>query len=135
MGVPELAEDPRYSDLKARVSRLEEVDALVAEFTKSRRKIALFEQLMAEHIPCAPVRDLDEVVHDSHLHERGFLTWIEHPTLGRIVVPNSPLRFFGTPLTAHEPSREIGAGNEAIFGEWLGLSAPALADLRAQGVI
>jgi len=41
-------------------------------------------------IPCAPVRDVGEVMHDAHMHERGMLEWIEHDEIGRIVVPTSP---------------------------------------------
>ena len=90
---------------------------------------------MAERIPCSPVRDLEEVVNDAHLHERGFLRWIDHPTLGRIVVPNSPLRFFGTPLMPHSPSRLPGSDNDVIYREWLGLPAESVAELKRNGVI
>jgi formyl-CoA transferase len=135
MGRPELAQDPRFADLKARVAHLEEVDELVANFSRPQHKGPLFQRLMAEHIPCAPVRDLDEVVHDEHLHERGFLSWIDHPTLGRIVVPNSPLRFFDTPLTSHVPSRELGADNDSVYGKWLGLAPESVAELKKNGVI
>lgn len=135
MGRPELVQDPRFSDLKARVAHRDEVDAIVAEFTETQHKSALFQRLMAERIPCSPVRDLEEVVNDAHLHERGFLRWIDHPTLGRIVVPSSPLRFFGTPLMAHSPSRGLGSDNDAIYREWLGLPADSLAELKRNGVI
>jgi len=135
MGRPELSEDPRFIDLKARVAHREQVDEIVSEFSRAQHKGPLFRRLMTEHIPCAPVRDLDEVVNDAHLHERGFLRWIDHPTLGRIVVPNSPLRFFGTPLSAHSPSRELGADNDSIYREWLGMPANAVAELKQKGVI
>jgi crotonobetainyl-CoA:carnitine CoA-transferase CaiB-like acyl-CoA transferase len=114
---------------------MDEVDALVAEFTRTWSKAELFARLAAEHVTCAPVRDLDEVVHDEHLHARGFLRWIDHPKLGRIVVPNSPLRFFETPLTELAPSKDLGADNAAIYGEWLGLTAQQLAELKSAGVI
>jgi len=135
MGRPELADDLRFSSLGARVAHADEVDAIVADFTGTQHKGSLFEQLMAAHIPCAPVRDLEEVVNDEHMHARGFLRWIDHPTLGRIVVPNSPLRFTGTPLTTHVPSRELGADNHAVYGAWLGLSEQALAELEHDGII
>lgn len=132
---PELAEDRQFANLMARVAHREQVDAIVAEYTCTQHKGALFERLTAERIPCAPVRDLHEVVHDAHLQERGFLRWIDHPTLGRIVVPNSPLRFAGTPLTIHSPSRALGADNDSVYREWLGLTADAVEDLKRSGVI
>ena len=46
-------------------------------------KQALFDALIARHVPCAPVRNLAEVVNDPHMHARGALERIEHPELGR----------------------------------------------------
>jgi len=34
-------------------------------------------------------------VHDPHMHERGMLVEIEHPELGTITVPTTPLRLHG----------------------------------------
>ena len=135
MGRPELAADPRFVDLAARVRHMDEVDAVVSAFSGTQEKARLFDRLVSAHIPCAPVRDLSDVVHDEHLHQRGFLQWIDHPMLGRIVVPNSPLRFMDTPLTRHVPSRDLGADNRAVYGEWLGLPPEAIAELEQQGVI
>jgi CoA:oxalate CoA-transferase len=47
----ELLGDARFADLKQRVDHMDEVDALVAEFTARHTKKALFDLLMAP--PCA----------------------------------------------------------------------------------
>jgi crotonobetainyl-CoA:carnitine CoA-transferase CaiB-like acyl-CoA transferase len=86
-------------------------------------------------VPCAPVRDLKEVVNDPHMHERGALARIDHPELGPIVVPRSALRFDGSALPDLVPSGTLGAENEKIYGEWLGLSEQDIAGLREEGVI
>jgi formyl-CoA transferase len=69
------------------------------------------------------------------MHERGSLQWIDHPTLGRVVVPHSPLVFEGTERRPIEPSRPLGSGNDAVFGDWLGHSKEELAAYKAEGVI
>src|SRR3546814_4596169 len=46
----------------------------------------LFDAMMEAHVPCAPVRTLDEVVNDPNMHARGALEWQDHPQFGRIVV-------------------------------------------------
>jgi CoA:oxalate CoA-transferase len=86
-------------------------------------------------VPCAPVRDLNEVMHDENMLARGSLQWIDHPTLGRVVLPHSPLVFEGTPRRPLEPSLPLGASNDAVFGDWLGHSPQELSAFRAQGVI
>jgi formyl-CoA transferase len=120
MGCPELADDPRFAALKQRVAAMDEVDTLVSEWTRGRSKQEAFETLMAHQVPCAPVRDLDEVMNDPNMHARGSLLWQNHPDLGRIVVQHSPLRFAGAPLMPLEPSRKLGADTRQVVGERLG---------------
>ncbi len=132
---PDLRDDPRFANLKKRVEHMAAVDELVSGFTARFDKQPLFDLLMKHRVPCAPVRDLDEVVNDPHLHARGALLWQEHPELGRIPVQSSPLRFAGTDQMPITPSRKLGADNNAIYGDWLGLSANDIAQLTSEGVI
>jgi len=135
MGRPELIQDSRFATLKSRVANMDAVDALVAGWTAEWDKQALFELLIGHHIPCAPVRDLLEVVNDPHMHARGSLQRIDHPELGPITVPRSPLRFEGTPLTELVPSSRLGAQNDEVYGDFLGLAPGKIAELRNSGVI
>jgi CoA:oxalate CoA-transferase len=132
---PDLADDPRFGSLKDRVAHVEEIDRIVGGWTSGFDKQPLFELLMRHRVACAPVRDLDEVVNDPHLHDRGTLQWIDHPDLGRIVVQHSPLRFDGSELRPLAPSRRLGADAEAILEERLGRAPEAVAALKAKGVI
>jgi len=131
----DLADDPRFADLRSRVEHMDPVDEIVSGWTAGRPKQELFELLMRHHVPCAPVREIDEVVNDAHMHARGALTWIDHPELGRMVAQRSPLRFEGTPLTELRPSGRLGQHNSAVYGDWLALSAAEVGELRDTGVI
>lgn len=130
----DLAGDPRFASLRDRVAHIDEIDAVVGAWTRGFAKQPLFELLMAHRVPCAPVRDLDEVVNDPHMHERGALQWQEHPTLGRIVVQHSPLRFLGSELRPLEPSHALGADAEAVLSG-IGRDPAATAALRRDKVI
>jgi formyl-CoA transferase len=135
MGRPELADDARFDSLKKRVERMDEVDGFVRAFTAVHDKQPLFESLSAQGVPCAPVRTLDEVVNDAHLHARGALRWIDHPELGRIVVQASPLRFHGTPLAGHRPTGALGADAARVLHDWLGRTPAQIDELKEGGVI
>jgi formyl-CoA transferase len=63
IGQEALAKDPRFTSLKLRVEHMDEIDAIVAEWTRQRPKQESFELLTAHRVACAPVRDLDEVAH------------------------------------------------------------------------
>jgi CoA:oxalate CoA-transferase len=117
------------------VTNIETVDATISEWTQTRCKQDLFERLMAQRVPCAPVRNLSEVVNDPHLHARGMLQWQDHPELGRIVVQHSPLRFAGDPQRPLEPSRTLGADTGRVLEDRLGLTPEQIAALAARGAI
>ena len=131
----DLMNDPRYATLKSRVENMDDIDDLVSGFTQAWAKKDLFDLLMQHRVPCAPVRNLDEVVNDVHMHSRRALEWVEHPIYGRVCLPNSPLRFDGVEPMAIRPSGELGRDNQEVFGDWLGLSVDEIAQLQHEKVI
>ena len=135
MGHDELRDDPRFNSPAARVAHREETDALIAAWTQTLGKMEIFAIAKRHRIPLAPVRDVDEVMHDPGMHERGFLREIEHDEIGRVTVPTSPLRFHGADRVPVMPSPKLGQHNDEIYGGWLGLSADKIADLKNDGVI
>ena len=135
MGREELAEDPRFATNAARVANLQATDALITGWTKARGKMEVFAAASRYRIPCAPVRNVKEVMNDPHMHARGMLERIDHPDLGNIVVPTTPLRLHGADRVATVPSPTVGEHNAEIYGGWLGLPAEEVASLREDGVI
>jgi crotonobetainyl-CoA:carnitine CoA-transferase CaiB-like acyl-CoA transferase len=135
MGRQDLRDDPRFASLKTRVAHMDIVDELVSSFTSQHSKQSLFALLMKHRVPCAPVRTLMEVVNDPHLHQRGMLQWIDHPELGRIAVPSSPMRYAGATPLPHKPSKPLGADNETVLADWLGLAPAQVRKLAQDGVV
>lgn len=131
----DLDEDVRLNSLKARVENIDFVDETIAAWTEQRTRAELFERLTKHRVPCAPLRDLDEVVHDPHLHARGMLRNVDHPLLGPLVLPTSPMRYGGEAAPDLVPSKELGADNDAVFGGWLGLDDAELETLKREGVL
>jgi len=135
MGREELADDPRFKTNADRIAHMDETDAVVTEWTRTLPKMEVFARAKANRVPCAPVRTAPEVMHDPHMHERGMLEDVEHPELGPITVPTTPLRLHGSAKPPMAPSPRIGEHNDEIYGGWLGLSAAEIAALRDEGVI
>jgi crotonobetainyl-CoA:carnitine CoA-transferase CaiB-like acyl-CoA transferase len=135
MGREELADDPRFAANADRIADMDATDAVVAEWTRTLPKMEIFARLKAGRVPSAPVRTAPEVMADPHMHERGMLAEIDHPELGPITVPTSPLRLHGLGLAPAAASPTIGQHNAEIYGNWLGLSVAELAALKAEGVI
>jgi len=132
---PELAADPRFVDLKARVANIDAVDEIVGAFTAGYDKEELFQLLMRHRVASAPVRDLNDVIHDPHMLARRAIEWIDHPDLGKVPLPNSPMRYSGSAPLAIVPSRRLGEDNQAVYHDWLGIPKEGFEELQAAGVI
>jgi CoA:oxalate CoA-transferase len=135
MGREDLRHDLRFADNAARLAHREETDALVAAWTQTLGKMEIFAIAKRHRIPLAPVRDVDEVMNDPHMHERGMLQCIDHDEIGPVVVPTSPLRFHGADRPAARPSPKLGQHNREIYADWLGLSPAEIAELEQSSVI
>ena len=106
------ATDERYTTMLARVNHIDDVDALVAGWVGQQPTQEVFEGLAKAGVPCAPVRELGDVLEDAHLHGRGALVDIDHPLFGPLTLATSPLVFEGVPRTIRWPSRDLGADND-----------------------
>lgn len=135
IGRHDLADDERYERNRARIERMEEVDTLVTAWTSDRPKADVAAAFATAGVPVAEVREIDEVVHDKHLTERGFLSWAEHPELGRIPRAQSPIKWHGSEPAELSWFKPKGADNEAVFGELADLSPADVAALADEGVI
>lgn len=135
IGRPEMKTDPRYDTNPKRVKVMDEVDGMVEAWTRTKSRDDAIAELRRCRVPCAPVRNLREVMNDPHMHQRGMLETIEHPELGRIVVPTSPLRFHGADKVPTTPSPKVGQHNREVLGGWLGLTDAEIDDLKSSGAI
>jgi CoA:oxalate CoA-transferase len=134
-GRDDLLEDPKFRTMHDRARHLDEVNAIVTAWTSGLTKAEAAEQARQFRIPCAPVRDVSEVMHDPHMHGRGMLEWVDHPDLGHVVLPTSPIRLHDTDVAAATPSPRLGQHNDEVYGGWLGLDPDEIAALRAERVI
>jgi CoA:oxalate CoA-transferase len=135
IGRPDLKDDPRMNSRTARAQNFEVIDDLLEAWTRTRGKDEVAELMLAASVPCAPVRNLREVMNDPNMHARGSLQWIDHPELGRVALPHSALVFEGSPRRQIEPSLPLGACTEEILVKGLGRSKDDVAALKRDGVI
>ena len=131
----DLFEDARFRHNTDRAQHMQDVDDLVKGWTCSRPRSEVAERMSKAGVPIAIVRTVDEVVNDAHLIEREFLQWVTHDTLGDIPLPHSPLRFHGSQLRELEVFHPVGADNEAIYQEFLGLTPDEINERQDRNVI
>jgi formyl-CoA transferase len=90
---------------------------------------------MVEGVPSAPVLSVSEVMHDPHFRERGSVVELDHPTVGKILVPGSPLHLGASDPISPRPAPELDQHTDSALADILGLSEERLAELRAARAI
>jgi formyl-CoA transferase len=135
MGRPDLLEREDFADMAARCRHMDALDAEVESWTATLPKEDVFRIAQEHDVICAPVQSLEEVVNDQQLHARGTLEWMEHPTLGRIAICHSPLRWEGAELPELTQVPDLGAHNRDLYCGLFGLTEDELAALEHNGAI
>jgi formyl-CoA transferase len=134
MGQPELASDERFKDARARVHNMETLAAIISEWTGRRSKHEVMRILGEAGVPCGAVLDSVELLNDPHMRERGMIATVQHPVRGEFTMPGCPVRLEDSPVEV-KSAPLLGQHNAEVFGEYLGLGAPELEELKRQGII
>jgi CoA:oxalate CoA-transferase len=136
MGREDLKDDQRFLTNDDRTRNFEETEEVVRTWTLANTRADIFAATSEAKVPCAPVRDIEEVMLDPHMHERGSLEWVDHYDYDDpVVLPNSALRVHGANKVPTAPSPRVGEHNRDIYGGLLNLSDVELEELDAEGVI
>jgi crotonobetainyl-CoA:carnitine CoA-transferase CaiB-like acyl-CoA transferase len=135
IGREDLRDDPQFETNTKRVENVDDVDAIIQDWTKDREKYRIEEALTSAGLPCGAVRTVEEVVNDPHLEAREMVNEIDHPTYGKIKVPGSPIRLSKSDWSDIEPAPTKGEDNSRVLRERLGLSDAEIEVLEADGVI
>lgn len=133
MNVPGLADDPRFRTFADRYQNREALVAILKERFAGETTAWWLDRLR-NHVPCAPVNSVEEALQDEQVLARDMLVDVEHPVFGAMRQTASAVRFPG-PQRPPAPAAPLGGDNEAILGEYLGLSEDQLHELREMGVI
>ncbi|MBE6918739.1 MAG: CoA transferase [Ruminococcaceae bacterium] len=133
---PELIDDPRFCDPITRVQNRAETDALVYEWCGRITAEEAVDQLNAVGIPGALVYNYADIEADENFTvHRQMIKHMQHPVIGDIAYINTPIRFRESGLVEPRPAGALGQFNEEVFGEYLGMSAEEVAQLKKNGTI
>jgi CoA:oxalate CoA-transferase len=135
MGRQDLLEDDRFATRRSRVEHMLAVDELVEGWTQQHPRAEIAAAMLEAGVPCAAVRELSEVMEDQNMHARGSLQRIDHPDLGEVVLPHSPLRFEGSALRPLDPSHRLGADSRHVLRDVLGYDEDRIEALVQGGAV
>ncbi|HYB92218.1 MAG TPA: CoA transferase [Candidatus Binataceae bacterium] len=134
MGRPEIATDDRFKDPRSRIKNIDTLTGIITEWTSQRTKHEVMRILGEAGVPCGAVLDSVELLNDPHLKERGMIVTVNHPQRGEFTMPGCPVRLDDSPVEV-KSAPLLGQHNAEVYGEYLGLGASELSDLKRDGII
>jgi crotonobetainyl-CoA:carnitine CoA-transferase CaiB-like acyl-CoA transferase len=132
---PELAKDPRFDTEAHRVQHRETLVPLLNEILGGRTADEWMKRFEAVGVPAGRIRTVAEVCESEHLKARGMIVTLPHPKAGSLRVLGVPVKLHATPGKAATAPPLLGQHTERVLGAVLGLGKPAVARLRAAGVV
>jgi CoA:oxalate CoA-transferase len=135
LGKPELLEDPRFKDNNLRTENQPQLRSIIEEITATKTTQEWIEIFEREGIPCAPVNTVADVVKHPQVLARSMLAELIHPTAGRIMMPNLPIKLSNTPGGVQRPPPVHGEHTEDVLSELLGLSTQEIGHMRSENAI
>jgi crotonobetainyl-CoA:carnitine CoA-transferase CaiB-like acyl-CoA transferase len=136
IGCPEWAgEGAQFETAVGRLCNRSEIDAAIAEWTRTRGHIQLMDELQGLGVPAGAVLSGPELLADPQLAAWGGFLEQDRPEIGVKHYPAQPYRFR---FAASPPNRRaplLGEHTSEVLTERLDLSADELAELKRADVI
>lgn len=134
VGRPDLATDVRLSSNAGRVAHEAEIDKVLADWCRSADAVALLAVLDASSVPAGPIYNVQDMLADEHFQARGLFETVEingKPLKIPAIVP----QLTRTPGQTRWSGPALGAHNQEVLGDILGLGPQQIADLAGAGVV
>ncbi|RKF16797.1 cag pathogenicity island protein Cag11 [Roseovarius spongiae] len=113
-----LADDPRFATRAARAAHRDEVNRIVADWSRGFTKAELTE-LLGGKLPFGPLNSIADIMADPHIAARDMLANIPHPDPERPgwTVAANPLRFSHTPAPELRTPPALGQDTDRYLSE------------------
>jgi crotonobetainyl-CoA:carnitine CoA-transferase CaiB-like acyl-CoA transferase len=134
LGLPALADDPRFATNGDRVTNRPELLATLQERLAEQSSAAWLAALDAADIPAGPINDIPTAFASEQAVARRMAISVEHPVLGATTQVGLPFELSATPAEIRMPPPLLGEHADEILAE-AGYQAAEITALRADKVI
>jgi crotonobetainyl-CoA:carnitine CoA-transferase CaiB-like acyl-CoA transferase len=126
----------RFAAVSGRMARQDELDALVADWTRGQDHHLLAGTLRAAGVPAEAVqRPGERIESDPATLDWGLWPTVFHTLMGEVRVDGIPIHFSATDWTISRGAPCLGEHNDVVFGDLLGHRAEEIEHWRGQGVL
>jgi crotonobetainyl-CoA:carnitine CoA-transferase CaiB-like acyl-CoA transferase len=138
MGMPELAEDQRFSTAEAQTDPVRQEEFERTIFLPWLRKLSrkeAFEACQRHGVFCGMCNTTEDVASDPHLQKRRFFVTVDHSKAGIFSYPGAPFKMDETPYQIRFPAPLLGQYNKEILCDMLGYCQSDFFQLQQEGII
>ncbi|MEK6660329.1 MAG: CoA transferase, partial [candidate division NC10 bacterium] len=135
IGKSSWAADQRFATRAGRKEHCDELDQRLAEWTRTLTSRQAFRLLQQAGVAAGIPMSGEDLYYDIHLRERGHIVETEASPWGRTTHHGLPGIPSLSAASAARPAPWIGAHNDQVFGQILGLSADRIEELKKDGAI
>jgi benzylsuccinate CoA-transferase BbsF subunit len=133
IGRPEWRNDPRYATLPGRKNAAAEIDAAICAWTREREAAVAAELLQHAGVHAHPVNTVADLFTDPQLVARRHWRRRRHPVIGDHAYCGPAFQLSETPGDVTAAAPLLGADNEQVFRDILGLRKEEYAAMREAG--
>jgi crotonobetainyl-CoA:carnitine CoA-transferase CaiB-like acyl-CoA transferase len=134
MGRTELVDDPRFAKLADRAQRSNEINELVADWTRSLTATAVEAACVEHDVPVATAYTAADIFTDAHMTARGDLVTVDDPVIGPVRQQAPFPRFVGASPVVPTGAPSLGADTRDVLAGALGLDEAELDRLATEGI-
>jgi benzylsuccinate CoA-transferase BbsF subunit len=135
IGRSELLGDPRFLDRQARVKHLDDVNAIVQQWTEKCSAEEVMAKLQAAGVPAGVVQTGADLLKDVQLRHRNYFSPFADSLIGPFEIPRSGFLFKGTDEEPLKLPNRFGSDNEQVLGELLGYDKATIDQWREEEVL
>lgn len=136
IGMPELADDPRFQTHLARGEHQEEIEGIIAQWAAERDAAEIDRLLNDAGVICGPIYTIADIFQDPQYRAREMLIEHRDPEFGTYIGPGIVPKLSETPGAVRwSATWDEGSHNREIYGGLLGLSDAEIGELRKEGVL
>ena len=135
MGREELIGDPRFATLTERAARSDDINGIVADWTRSLPASEVERRAVEFDVPVATAYTAADIAADPHMAARGDLVEVADAVAGPVRQQGPAVRMVGEQRPVPSGAPRLGEHTREVLAELVGLDDDELDELATDGVI
>jgi len=126
-----------FTDEGARFEWRQVLFALIERWCATRTLAEIATALDAEGLSWGPYQSVRQMLADDPRASTAnpMFSTVDHPDIGPVLTPGSPIAFLGTDRVPVAPAPRLGADTDEVLAEVLGLTSGAIGRLHDDGIV